>query len=227
VSLAAGTNITSTPGGNTLTIASPNSLTTVAHDATLSGSGTAASPLGVANGGIGTTQLANNAVTLAKIAPNQVVTTLNNLTEQVTLAAGSNITITPSGNTLTIAGAGGSSAAYQAVSTTAFTLDPPGADVISKQVPAGSYLIFFKIPLINFDGDPQRASCTLSTGDSSNIRLAGFTEADTGILVLQDVATFLAPTTITVHCTGFKTVVATSGLPGRIVLTALKIDSIQ
>lgn len=58
-------------------------LTAVAHDATLTGNGTTALPLGVANG--------------------QVVKGLNGLTDNVALAAGSNITITPSGNTLTIA----------------------------------------------------------------------------------------------------------------------------
>ncbi|HZM86921.1 MAG TPA: hypothetical protein VFF31_10385 [Blastocatellia bacterium] len=48
VSLAAGANITITPSGNTLTIAASGALTAVAHDTTLQGSGTAASPLGVA-----------------------------------------------------------------------------------------------------------------------------------------------------------------------------------
>src|SRR5689334_8623978 len=135
VSLVAGSNITITTAGNTLTIAAPNSLTSVAHDSTLAGNGTSASPLGVAAGGIGNTQLANNAVTsakvangaignaqladnavtLAKIASGQVVTEINNLTDSVTLAAGSNITINKSGNTLTIAGAAGSSVAYHEV----------------------------------------------------------------------------------------------------------------
>ena len=48
VTLAAGANITITPSGNTLTIAAPNSLTSIAHDATLQGNGTSGSPLGVA-----------------------------------------------------------------------------------------------------------------------------------------------------------------------------------
>ena len=54
-------------------------LTSVAHDGTLQGDGTTATPLGIANGGVGTTQLANGAVgtpqlaggavTVAKISP--------------------------------------------------------------------------------------------------------------------------------------------------------------
>lgn len=47
VTLAAGSNVTITPSGNTLTIASSGS-TTVTHDATLTGSGTTTSPLGIA-----------------------------------------------------------------------------------------------------------------------------------------------------------------------------------
>jgi hypothetical protein len=221
VSLAGGTNITITPSGNTLTIASPNSLTSVAHDSTLTGTGTIALPLGVANGGIGNAQLANNAVTLSKIASGQVVTGLNNLTDSVTLAAGPNITITPSGNTLTIVGAAGSSAAYHNTSVFPFVLDAPGDDVISKPVPAGSYLIFFKIDLYNNDDDPQNVSCTLNTGDLATIRLGGNGDAHGGMLVLQDIATFSLPTTITVHCTGFQIFVRKS------TLTALKVDSIQ
>jgi len=49
VQLAAGSNITITPAGNTLTVAAPNVLTAVAHDTTLTGNGTQASPLGVAS----------------------------------------------------------------------------------------------------------------------------------------------------------------------------------
>src|SRR5262249_33489411 len=48
VTLAAGTNITITPASHTLTIAAPNALTTIAHDATLTGNGTSGMPLGVA-----------------------------------------------------------------------------------------------------------------------------------------------------------------------------------
>jgi hypothetical protein len=47
VTLAAGANVTITPSGNTLTVAAPNALSSVAHDGTLYGEGTVASPLRV------------------------------------------------------------------------------------------------------------------------------------------------------------------------------------
>ena len=91
------------PDGTTQTTAATAGLTSIFHDATLTGNGTSGAPLGVADGGIGTVQLASGAVTAAKIALGQVVTSLNGLKDQVAIQSGSNITITPSGNTLTIA----------------------------------------------------------------------------------------------------------------------------
>ena len=46
-------------------------------------------------------------MTSAKIASSQVVKSINSLKDDVTIAAGTNVTITPSGNTLTIAATGG------------------------------------------------------------------------------------------------------------------------
>jgi hypothetical protein len=51
--------------------------------------------------------VANNAITAAKIASGQVVKSLNGLRDDVSLAAGANVTLTPNGNTLTIASSGG------------------------------------------------------------------------------------------------------------------------
>ena len=56
---------------------------------------------------IPTANIADNAVTAPKIAGGQVVKSLNGLTDTLTLAAGANVTITPAGNTLTIAATGG------------------------------------------------------------------------------------------------------------------------
>jgi hypothetical protein len=242
VSLIAGSNITITPTGNNLTIAAPNSLTSVAHDSTLTGNGTTDSPLGVANGGIGNAQLANNAVTsskvangtignaqladnavtFAKIASGQVVTKFGNLTDNVTLAAGSNITITPSGNTVSIAGVAGSSVAYHALGADSAALNSPGIDVVSKQVPAGSYIIFFKTFLSDQDTDDQDVGCSLSTGDGGTLKLVEHGDpGERAVLVLQDGATFSATTTIIAHCTGFKVFAI------RPTLTAIKVGSIQ
>jgi hypothetical protein len=58
---------------------------------------------------ITTSKLKNSAVTSGKIGPGQVGKSINTLSDSVTLLAGTNVTITPSGNTLTIAATGGGS----------------------------------------------------------------------------------------------------------------------
>jgi hypothetical protein len=91
LALTPGSGIQITPAGTAIQIAytggGGSGLTQVTHDASLAGLGTGASPLAVANG--------------------QVVRSLNGLHDAVTLQAGSNVTITPGGSTLTIASSGG------------------------------------------------------------------------------------------------------------------------
>jgi hypothetical protein len=76
--LAVGSLVSNGPSdGTTFEMAFADQLlgiSNVVHDATLTGNGTVASPLGIANLGVGTAQLADNAVTSAKIAPNAVGT---------------------------------------------------------------------------------------------------------------------------------------------------------
>jgi len=92
LALTPGSGISITPSGQSISIAytgggGAGGITSVTHDASLSGAGTGASPLSIANG--------------------QVVRSVNGVHDAVTLAAGSNVTITPSGSTLTIASSGG------------------------------------------------------------------------------------------------------------------------
>jgi hypothetical protein len=101
--LLAGALIAKLPYTETVVSAAAKFLTSVAHNATLTGNGTASSPLSIASNGVGTSQIADGAVTAPKIASGQVVKNINGLTDSVTLAGGSDITITPTGNnTLTI-----------------------------------------------------------------------------------------------------------------------------
>jgi len=102
VSILAGTNVTVTPGPGSLTVSAPNLLSSVAHDSTLSGNGSSASPLGVAPQGIGTAQLADNSVTSAKIGPGQVVKSLNGVTDNVNITTDNNLVIAPAGAGLII-----------------------------------------------------------------------------------------------------------------------------
>ncbi len=95
----------------------------------------------IATGTVTTGKLADNAVTGQKIATGSVVKSVNSLTDNVTLAAGANVTITPSGNTLTIASSGGSGGTgIQTLQTTNATLDiqNPNGPVTTANVAANA-----------------------------------------------------------------------------------------
>src|SRR5215208_1142326 len=101
--LAVGMGVANFPfAGTTVARASATFLSSVAHTSSLTGDGSTALPLGIANNGVGTNQLADNSVTSSKIASGQAVKSFNGLFDNVSLVAGSNVTLTPSGNTLTI-----------------------------------------------------------------------------------------------------------------------------
>jgi len=98
------------PDGTIQTTAAASGITGVTAGAGLTGGGTSGNvTLSIADSGVTTAKLADSSVTASKIASGQVVKSLNGMTDNVTLAAGSNVTITPSGSTLTISATGGGS----------------------------------------------------------------------------------------------------------------------
>ena len=64
--------------------------------------GTALTSQAAGANSVSSAALQGNSVTAAKIATGQVVKSLNGLTDAVTLAAGANVTLTPSGNQITL-----------------------------------------------------------------------------------------------------------------------------
>ena len=87
----------------------------------------------IQDGAIVTSKLADNSVTGSKIASGQVVKSINTLKDDITLTQGSNITITPSGNTLTIAAGGG------VPSSTVTTLDGGSVVGVSAEYSRGDH----------------------------------------------------------------------------------------
>lgn len=119
------------------------------------------------------------------------------------------------------AGTNGTSEAYFAPQILQIPLMLAGTrTLLSKNVPAGSYVINAKVQGANFNvlDDLQRIlRCNLSTGDSSTTTL----EVDGAkIIPLQDAVTFDAPATITLACTGFSVSV------DHFVMTAIKVDAV-
>ena len=95
--------------------------------------------------------------------------------------------------------------------------------ILSKNVPAGSYIINAKAQGFNFNfGVTEAFTCQLSTGDYSAATLSGELFGQTSV-VLQDAATFNAPATITFSCIGTSNQIQTTNS----ILTAIKVDSIQ
>ncbi|MCY7348537.1 MAG: hypothetical protein LH614_20300 [Pyrinomonadaceae bacterium] len=117
------------------------------------------------------------------------------------------------------AGMNGRSEAYFAPQILQIPLILAGTrTLLSKNVPAGSYVINAKVEGRNFfDGLQRILRCELSTGDSSTTTL----EVDGAkIIPLQDTVTFDAPATITLACTGFNISV------NHFVMTAIKVNAV-
>jgi hypothetical protein len=94
--------------------------------------------------------------------------------------------------------------------------------VASVIVPAGTYLIFGKTTVNNADSSDQDATCRLSTGDSTQARVAGQGGPGKVTMVVQDIALSVADgTTITMNCATFN---------GQVInpkLTVIRVDQVN
>ncbi len=92
--------------------------------------------------------------------------------------------------------------------------------VLSLTVPAGSYAISAKVSVANSVSAVQTASCTLSTGDTSVVELAGVDDDMEQVISLLDADTFTSETTITLKC------FTTEGSATNGVLAAMEVGSL-
>jgi len=121
------------------------------------------------------------------------------------------------------AGASGTGTAYFARQEGPASLG--STPILSKDVPAGSYVINAKIVGVNRSLDAQTFVCSLGPdGDISTVRIDNNFEGNRQVIVLQDAKTFSDLTTITLTCTGgdFRNTFVERG-----VLTAIKVDAIN
>lgn len=95
--------------------------------------------------------------------------------------------------------------------------------VATLTVPAGSYLIFGKAQLNNDDSSDQLASCQLSTGDQTTVRLgSGGSASFIQSVSVQDTAVNVPDgTTVTMNCNTFK------GIAQSPKLTAIAVNTIN
>jgi len=124
------------------------------------------------------------------------------------------------------AGASGTSTAYFARQNGSALLYSFPTPILSKDVPAGSYVINAKVVEVNRFSLSQTIVCSLgSGGDTSTVRIDRGGGADRQILVLQDARTFSDPATITLTCNSNDFSLGTIVESG--VLTAIKVDAIN
>jgi hypothetical protein len=123
------------------------------------------------------------------------------------------------------AGASGTSTVYSARQD-GFMVLPFNAQstIMSKDVPAGSYVINAKITGVNLSNVKLTMVCFLGPNvDRTEVRIDSNGGANKQTIVLQGARTFSGPVTITITCSGgFSDMSVDSG-----VLTAIKVDTIN
>jgi len=93
--------------------------------------------------------------------------------------------------------------------------------LVSLSLPAGQYALFAKASVFNIDTSPQDATCKLSTGEHSDIRLGTFPDSDGQVVELQDLLTLTTDGVATLSCATFD------GVAQLGKLTAIKVSALH
>jgi hypothetical protein len=144
-------------------------VTAVIHDSTLTGTGTSASPLGV--------------------NPSAVVTSLNGLHDAVTLAAGSNVTLNKSGQTITIASTGGSSGGLTLPFTGTTSVSSPAFLVTNQNI--SGFSIEGDLGSPSSLSDPPSPAGVLGNS-ATHVGVWGQSDSDDGVVGVSDKAEGIA-----------------------------------
>jgi hypothetical protein len=134
----------------------------------------------LATGAIGATHLAANAVQATNVAAGQVVKSLNGFADAVTLSAGANITLSSSGNTITIANANPALASW-AGSPNVITLGAVTTGTWNATALADAYIA------------SAAAWNAKQTGDATLTTLSGKSTSGTGSIVLSQTPSLTNP----------------------------------
>jgi hypothetical protein len=126
------------------------------------------------------------------------------------------------------AGAAGASSAFIARESSEVDYGTSPTNIVTLNLPVGVYAVFAKVEVTNNDGSPQTETCSLSTGESGQVRLDGQDTNGTGItedsysqmMALQDLLTVSTAGQVSMTCNGFSGI-ATGGKITAIQVSAL------
>jgi hypothetical protein len=127
------------------------------------------------------------------------------------------------------AGAASATSAFIARQNSEVDYGTSPTNVVTLNLPVGVYAVFAKVEVTNNDGSPQTETCSLSTGESGQVRLDGQDTNGTGItedsysqiMALQDLLTLSTAGSVSMTCNGFSGI-ATGGK-----ITAIQVSAIH
>jgi hypothetical protein len=76
--------------------------------------------------------------------------------------------------------------------------------IMYLNLPAGYYTLNAETALLNFDDDPQPASCTLSTGAETDVTLPSLLDNGELSVAVEDLLTLTSPGTVSLRCNTFN-----------------------